>query len=1524
MRYPSWDTFKSNCAETKNKAMESLARILFKDKYGLRESLPYFKNHTGNETDVVEIEGEIIGFQAKYFDNGIDASQVIHSLKEARVYNANQTKVIFYTNKEFGNPKTPKENIAKGQIKKETDAQKHIREEAERLQLQVEWMFGDNILDAVAKNELAYNLFFNPNVDLIHLDEYIRHANDCYLRNIKDTFIHEGQELSVSREMLVNQLAGMLMENQHVIVEGESGSGKSAIVKQYCEQHYDIPVLWLNASQFDTDDVNALFHLEKSFELGQVREYYLGTPKKIIVIDSAEKLTEIKNRMPLSLFLGSMHQDDWQIIFTVRKSAAHAIGRLLRESMQLETETLTIPLLTDECLNDFLHSHQIQIPSDPHLYHRIHNLFYLARYAELPAMGLMTMAEYRKQVWAQKVRGEDIYSLAMQESREQCLLELAKRRLDTGRYYISKDGLDYDAIASLIQDELIAKEGLLGYYFAHDIYLEWATDSLMQVLWNESRNINDFITKVGEGLTAFNAFRRWLAEKIEQSDACVTDIVGSLFEPDTKNELQSCIITEVLRSANYAKTFFVRYEEKLQEKGYQWAVKILNILPVSCQEVQAYITYKGTQYPVMRPIGSGWDCCVNYIYFHHDKLMKVAAKPITTILTDYHKIEKGDKDILHKAGLMALRPHQEIAEARKDKSTAWFDKEQNACRLTANYFAFIHDEINEIIREVTTNKWTDHRDPYGELMHYIVNAEDQSGLPLYAYHPKEVLQLMGLFWSKQEEKEDDEDSWYRRPRYQDMDDAWGLNSAQMPNAYFPASAQQTCIGWIIRLYPQITLDFLIQFIDRCISEYSKSGWVGDKVKTLELVLPNGDKRKKIGNQTAWNLYRGTSGLATPYLLQSIHMALEDYLLTATKNNDTKIVRTCLNTIIDKSESLSLMAIVASIVTAYPDEYYEQLLVMLSNLQFLKYDLMRYSREITVGMIDFAFHHQPKMLQERKDSNALKHRKLHLENILLNLQVVYNQTVTEENIHKLEVVYKIVDSLKEQLKKEPKAERDMTKFILSRCDYRSMKKEKVVVNGVEGIQLTPKLDKRQKEITNQSDNASKKMLFGSSLKLWADDRAHGNFEKAKDYEYDNAPDKALEICKEVIRQQKDKQGEYLLFIGEEYVPPMICAVLIRDYADWLSTGDYDFCAGAVMEAIEDEQFMMSSFMSSYKVLLQAVGQLMVSRPQYSERYKRILLSYADIRYEVGGSRVCNVVSMVVDISKVWEHCPVMMKEAVKTFIETHCKDGDEASLTPEAAESLLCLIAVNNKDEYIRKTAEICLERVSHMWDDNDKRRNLYIGEKHSTSEIVARYVLSCGDRDIKGLLDYFARFLKTNHHDSFLMAFVLRTLMTGNYDKFWNVWLSLYDTIIKERQHRYYDELLNSYMFNPVRFIDWGDDWFKLERKDVEFFARIAEDIGGCPDVLKNTVRVCRTIGKDLLMEFLPVFDKIVAEHPNINLKDSNEDIMLGMDVLMKRVFSEHSGEIVKDEKLHALVERILTFMSERGSSYAANIKLGF
>ena len=80
MKYPSWKDFESKYPDYQGIAFEALARMLFRCRYELGDSLPYFKNHAGNETETIVVDGEEIGFQAKYFDNEINASLIEHSI----------------------------------------------------------------------------------------------------------------------------------------------------------------------------------------------------------------------------------------------------------------------------------------------------------------------------------------------------------------------------------------------------------------------------------------------------------------------------------------------------------------------------------------------------------------------------------------------------------------------------------------------------------------------------------------------------------------------------------------------------------------------------------------------------------------------------------------------------------------------------------------------------------------------------------------------------------------------------------------------------------------------------------------------------------------------------------------------------------------------------------------------------------------------------------------------------------------------------------------------------------------------------------------------------------------------------------------------------------------------------------------------------------------------------------------------------------------------------------------------------
>lgn len=45
MDNPIWDEFAGKNAGRKNEAFEALARLLFRTRYGIGDSLPYIKNH---------------------------------------------------------------------------------------------------------------------------------------------------------------------------------------------------------------------------------------------------------------------------------------------------------------------------------------------------------------------------------------------------------------------------------------------------------------------------------------------------------------------------------------------------------------------------------------------------------------------------------------------------------------------------------------------------------------------------------------------------------------------------------------------------------------------------------------------------------------------------------------------------------------------------------------------------------------------------------------------------------------------------------------------------------------------------------------------------------------------------------------------------------------------------------------------------------------------------------------------------------------------------------------------------------------------------------------------------------------------------------------------------------------------------------------------------------------------------------------------------------------------------------------
>lgn len=278
-------------------------------------------------------------------------------------------------------------------------------------------------------------------------------------------------------------------------------------------------------------------------------------------------------------------------------------------------------------------------------------------------------------------------------------------------------------------------------------------------------------------------------------------------------------------------------------------------------------------------------------------------------------------------------------------------------------------------------------------------------------------------------------------------------------------------------------------MNHCTKCYSKNGFYHDECDEIHTTKMDGTPKVVMGNSTVWNLYRGTSGMAPPYLLQSIHMALEKFLLDLMEAKQGTWVKKYLDMIVDESNTLSLYAIVSSIVVAYPNSFFEEELVLFSNLEFFRLDQLRKTSELAAAPLDFAYNGNPGMYEERKKSNLLPHRKVDLQDVILRLQFQFDESKDENDKKNLAKIFSVIDSLKMQL--DENDENYVTdSFILSRIDYRSMEREEVVVGGVKGIQFTPKYSEKQQKISKDVLEQSVVPMKRAMLRMWAIGREKG--------------------------------------------------------------------------------------------------------------------------------------------------------------------------------------------------------------------------------------------------------------------------------------------------------------------------------------------------------------------------------------------------------------------------------------------------
>lgn len=1524
MRQPTWNEFLGKNPKDPEGAFEALCRLLFRTRYGIGDSLPYFYNNAGDETVPVTEGDDIVGFQCKFFSGDtIDdsrAGQIKHSIENAHTHYPNQTRIIVYTNLAFGNPKA-------GSLK--TSRQQDIENTAKANSLAIEWMFGDNILDTVAKNDLAYDLFFDIWSNTSKLPNSVKKQNERNFRNIDSTIKFAGQVISLDRSRLVSALSELLARKKHVIISGESGSGKSAVVKKYWETLPDAnhAFYMLNGIQFGVSSADGLFSMDEAFTFSGFKDFYAGTPVKELFIDSAEKLMEQSNHLTLHTVIDELSQAGWTFVFTCKTAFAEGLGTLLAKA-GLITTVLKVDEMDEGELEAVLNQYQIPVPKNDKVKQQIRIPFYLARYCEMDLENAESLSSFRDNVWNRKVRGATCGPA--QQKREECMIRIIREQQEKRAYLVAIPDLDHEAAFALETEDVITNYGYKGYAVKHDIYTDWTLDYIIERDFDTREHCLQLLKEPPASISYSNAFNRWLSARIDNSEACPEHVVEAFIDGETDKQWEFGILSSIGRSSQYACKFFSKYEEPLKANDYELFSRFIDVLHVSCQNVRNVIEYKGKKYNVAAPGGAGWDVAVEFLYANRGHYYMRHLASVYKVLDAYCKLGPKAKE-WQKAAELSLYLFDEIAGMRQSGESFWMEDAKPWCILVCSYAFAIKGKLQDRFRQVIENRWVEHSDPYAELVAFILRDCEYISIlgPVCAACMKEVVALMDLIWREQPPVPKKCDWPFRSVRENDYNyDYWfGLNGDFDDGlSYFPASGFQTPLVPLLEAeYRYHSEDlpvtkFLVKFINESVECYSKRNTQNhEPVESIEVVTPEGEHHELLSSLGLWTLYRGVGNISAPHLIESLHMALETFLLDliakTEKGNDgnRKYAHKIAGYILNNAGSVSLYSVLASIAMAEPHEFFGELLALCQDVRFLSYDMSRFSCEQTAGMMTMDLPGHEQMTGERKKSNGYPHRKTCLERVLLDRQIVYDGCEGDEAKERLERAYAVVDSLKEQVKGMNPVRPDY-EFILARLDYRSMDKKEIrLPDGRKAVQLTPNLSEKLQKVQRESQQ-NEEWMRGMNLHMWAEKMFEGDEKALKSFGYGKDVRQVLSDIRIVEKRNNEAAPVPMYLNCDGYASIMASAILLMKLQGALTVEEQEECWDRVMSALRRPGSLVASSMTGINICLNAIPVLIALHPEEYESFSAIMAAYANVREEYNNTRICDILSQVILTGELWNKFPGIMNGALELLLRD-MQTGGQTKMSPGQATAILCLLTVMTNN---RTLGDECVEAIASLWEPRQHHRTLL--RSYHDSDLVARYILNAPIDDVDRLIAPYANLFDAEHdYDTLLSSVLFYAVNHDKYDNFWRVWYAMREPLERTARNFGNSRLVNTYLLNPPYLTTTTENWFRLEEKDLVFFEKVVEDMTDNPAVLYALSKVFTTFGKPFALKGLSLFARIAeANGQSIVSEDIQAAVIMNLELFVTYVYHSYQQEIRRNSGTRKNLEVVLRFMIDNGSQAAA------
>lgn len=1571
MQEINWNNFKAKFNGKEHMSFEQLCYLMFCDEFNQNTGIFRYKNQTGIETEPIKYHDKWVGFQSKFYETRIidNKEDIKDSITKAKTKNPNLNKILFYINQEFSE--------SSNKDRKEPEYKIEIEKHAKSKDVEIEWRVPSHFEKQLTldKNLTLAQYFFSLDKGVIDFIHELNQHTESILTPVHSEIQFNRNEIKIDRSIAINKLKTTLDKSSLVIVSGEGGVGKTAVIKDFYNNIKDTtPFFVFKATEFNVSNINGLFKNYGSFTLSDFISEHQDIEAKYIVIDSAEKLSELEHQEIFQEFLSALLKYKWKIIFTTRYSYLEDLKFQFIEIYHLSFQPINIEKLDNTELAALSKKYDFNLPNNDKLLELIQIPFYLNEYLlNHPSINKTTTdSDFKNILWNKQISKSSYRINNTHIRREECFLRIAHKRANDGHLFVKGDGCDNEILQKLVADEIIKYDSNAGGYFiTQDIYEEWALGKIIEREFHNTSECKSFFNSLGSSLPIRRAFRNWLSEKLLNSQGEVKSFIEESFAND---EIEAFWKDELLVSvllSDYSGVFFQIFEKKLLEDNQKLLMRIVFLLRIACKNIdESFLNLLGFQKTVgitlkilfVKPKGSGWACAIDFIHKHKKDFGLQNINIILPLLDDWNnKNKKGETT--KQASQIALYYYEEITTNRDFRYSFRGEKKEQLVRVILQGASEIKGELKAILDEVANKIQTSHRDKYYELIHTILTSLTDS-FEVVKSLPTEVIKLAEQSWFQVP------DNKYRYSRI-GIEEYFCISTRHLE--YFPPSALQTPVFQLLRFSLKEALDFILSFTNKTVECYSKSE-LKNEVEEVEVFINEEVTIKQYISNRLWNMYRGTQESTS--LLASIHMALEKWILEYAKTASQKTLENICLYLIKNSKSASITAVVASVVLAFSSKLFNTAKILFQTKEFFHYDTSRM-------MLDLNQKSQHLMLKNNFPGNYTKeiyederiktcddaHRKSSLENIALNYQFVRFKEESDNDVeNRQKTIWEIFDKYYEKLPdkaKETGADKTW-RLYLARMDRRKMNPKLEKKDGQVLMHLNPEISpelKKYSEESLQKGLGSDAMKY-TALNLWSNYRFKREEEKYKQYQqYENNPQLVISEIKEIIEGLKKNNDEKFSLFNRS-IPAYACSILIRDYFGKLNKKERGFCKETIIEfasiPLRAEHYhnqisdgtepsimilpeLLSHFQRDKKEIKTLLFLLLLNpwREISIFAIRNILHKLWETNFEDAQSFFLGYLFLKPKYNDLGEKVrkenyqkniyETSVQQVLEIFIKQYekelkriisnkitFKDLDRLEqLNLEILNTAFELLPYKTKNEDHKNFLKIIFPIFSKKLFIDDDRDDYPL--KHRFLNKLANFVLTSTREEIEIYINPFVdNFSNSRDMADFFQEFISVEDGLNQYEEFWIVWNAFYEKVVEicknKNSYHYTKGIIHNYL---LAYPYWKEDvkkWHTLKEREKLFFKKVAEEIGDNPSVLYSLSKVLNDIGSNFLEDGILWISGILKKNAHLFTDELEVNTIFYIENLVRRYVFTKRQKIKTTTKTKEDVIVILNFLIERDS----------